>query len=177
MGRSLELGCKEEAPRRPLTRTKGQVSGKGPSAPAYRTATRAPAVWGPRDAAGEGKVCMEGKSSCLSLQPGGLGGGRYTGKTGCSSFPGPLPQAFSDRPLSLRQAVVFAWTVPPPSLISLSSKSRPSGPSSGKPSRLLWAQTPFCRTRVSPKMPGRGWRCLSAAPPSAAATRSRGPRS
>lgn len=66
--------------------------------------------------------------------------------------------AFQDslRPLSLTEAVVFAWTLfPPCSLTSLSSKSSPIGPSSGKPSTVLWAL--FCRTVLFQKLLGRGW--------------------
>lgn len=80
---------------------KGQFSGKGPPAPAYRIMERAPAVWGPRDPAGVGKVWMEGKSGRLSLQPTeeGMRGGTQ-GRRGAPAFQEP-PQAFSDRPLSL----------------------------------------------------------------------------
>ena len=52
---------------------KGPFSGKGPPAPAYRIMKRTPVLWSPWDPSGDGKVWVEGKTSCLSLQPGADG--------------------------------------------------------------------------------------------------------
>lgn len=108
---------------------------------------------------------MEGKNSCPSLQP---RAGGHPGKAGCSSFVGPptglLGHAFEPRP----GCNLCLESLPLP-LTSLSSKSSPNGPSSEKPSRFLWAHTPFCRTVLFQKLLGSDWHHLSGAPTFAAA--------
>lgn len=139
MGRSSELGCREEPPRRAwelwvwerasFVAEVPQNHGRGPCGmEAMRLCP--------------GREGLDGGEEQLPFSPTQGGGGGHPWKAGCSSFLGP-PQAFSDMPLSLQQAVIFAWNLslfphfpvlPSPAQITPPLRNLPD---SSVPTRLL----------------------------------------
>lgn len=141
---------------------------------AHRITEGFPRVWKPWGPNRDRRGWMEGKSRCPHSCM-----GRRVRKVGCSRFSGP-PQAFSDMPVSLKQAVDFAWNLPsfpphPPSPAPAAPPLRtfpdPSGP------RLLLKDrsvsevaAPFSAAVTWKKgclgVPRRGAQCHSGASPS-----------